>query len=279
MSNNKGKRPMGSSNNSNVENITNEVEALAARRGITRNAAARILASQPGPSRRHAAAWRAQQRVFDNPDMAGEIAKHLASDTDLARFGGVTKATRDAARRELQNQQIRNAAMPLYKNVKKPMISKHTRMYPYNLARAKQAVKWPYQVHGHLGKFCSAMPQPPAAKYPTKAKLVKRMERLHLRKRSGMLRLVHYAIVRRNLMLAVNGMHFECGDTHERLQRELKDLVHWMTYTFQENFVDGDRGNDPDQVMAANVQRFARRIAEMSYHAMYIVMLLWGVFR
>lgn len=277
--NNKGKRPMAPANsNSNVENITDQVNALARRQGITRNAAARLIAQQPGPSRRHAAASAAAaQRVLDNPDMAAEIAKHLASDRDLVRFGGATKAAQNAARRAQAadpDRRARDAAMPLYQNVKRRRFSKHTRMYPYQgrPTLSRKGAEWPYE--GKAGMFCSAIPRPPADKYPTKAALLKRMARLHRRKRSGMLRLVHMYTVLRELRLVVNGMHLECPGSHERMQVELRGLIRWIETT-DDLFWD----NHTEAIIAGLVQRFVARISELTYHSLYIVMLLWGVFR
>lgn len=279
MKNDKGKRPATYSSNSNVENITNEVNALAARRGITRNAAMRLLAQQPGSSRRHAAIQRAAaaQRVFDSRDMTDEIAEHL-SELDLARLSGVSRATRNAATRWLADRQAYDARLPLYRNVKRRTLAKHTRQYPYQgrPTLSRSGAKWPYAVQGRAGQFCSALP-PPNPKYPTKASLTKRMERLHTRTRAGMLRLAHLYTLQRELMLVVNGMHLQCPGKHVRLQRELQDLIRWMD-TF-DRFLDGQHREYTDAQMADIIQRFVARISQLSYHALFIVMQLWGAFR
>ena len=95
MSDNKrrGKRPAVPNSNSEVENITDEVARLARRHGITTNAALRLMARRPGPSRRH----HAVDRVLMSRDLMPEITKSLLS-SNMARLAGTSRAMRDMYR-------------------------------------------------------------------------------------------------------------------------------------------------------------------------------------
>lgn len=264
----KGKAPARGStpndtSNDDVVDITDQVDAFAARHGVSRNEAIRRMQRNAGSSARHAALARtAAQRVLNSVNMAGEVTKHLPY-ADVARFSAVSRATKAAADRTLNLRAKRDATLPLFQNgVVRRKMSKHTRAEPYE-GRPWARGQWRHPL-GEQKMFCSAIPTRYRAKYPDKAALLRRLRWLAspagYQKRR---RLAPYGSLWKDVLKVVNGMHFLCRGRYGELQRELEDFARWA----------GVRSETP-MVDAADARAFVRRASQLSYQALYIVMVV-----
>lgn len=249
--NNKGKRPL--QRTPSVEDITDLVDALAARHGVSRNAAIRMLANQPGTSSRHAGLGSsAAQRVLNSRNLAQEIAGRIASRNNLARFGAVTRSAREAQQRLLRPD-------PFFQPVRRRTTARHTKASPYQ-GRPWQRKQWLYG--NTRGAFCTSVTSRFLAKYPTKASLLARLRELPGWHRVSLLRL-RFSMLEGDLKRVLNGVAMGC------LRREYLDELQRFLHFLMTH--DGRWWRDPSEV-----ERFVRRAERLSYHALYIVMALLG---
>lgn len=136
---NRGKRAASSNSNTNFQReVHREVQRRARARGVAERTAIEDMMDEPASVRRSRALAELLRRQppqaprlnpLDRVEIATRVAKHLNTPFDLARFGAVSRATRQAARDV--DAERRGAAPCILHDVKKPRIARSSRTAPY----------------------------------------------------------------------------------------------------------------------------------------------------